>query len=68
MEKDCPDEVYKFGKQVAKAMNDNGMYMLDIADSKKGLKVLETNPFSTSALYACDVDKIIDAIYTWLWE
>jgi hypothetical protein len=41
-----------------------GLYMLDIAstDIDGYYRVIEANPFSTSALYECDVNKIIDEV------
>ena len=37
-------------------------FVLDVADTLEGPKVIEVNNFNSAGLYACDVGKIVDAI------
>lgn len=57
-----PDDVMETAETVAKIWNPADVYVVDIAQTSHGNKVIEYNQFSTSAIYACDQGKIVDAL------
>ena len=53
----------ELAKEIAKELSvADPVYILDICNSKDGLKLLELNPFSGADLYGCDRTKIITSI------
>ena len=40
----------------------NRAFVMDIADTPNGLKIIEINAINSSALYACNIEKLISAI------
>ena len=61
-----PDDVMDTASIVADIWNPIDVYVVDIAKTSTGSKVIEYNQFSTSAIYACDQKKIVDAIEKYL--
>lgn len=59
-----PAEVLKFGKEWSAKFGHNwqGTFVLDIATTDNGLKVVEVNNLLTSGWYAADVEKVACAI------
>lgn len=55
-------EVYNFAQKMVDRWNPIDAYVLDIADTSNGPKVIEINAFGSSGFYACDIQKIILAI------
>lgn len=61
--KECIDEgVIDFAREMVKLYNPSIAYVIDIADTPKGLRVLETNSISSSGFYAIDIGKFVNAI------
>lgn len=60
---ECIDrKVIDFAQQMAELYSPNMAYVLDIADTPDGLRVLETNSISSSGFYAIDMGKFVAAI------
>lgn len=60
---ECIDEtVIAFAQQMATLYSPSIAFVLDIADTPDGLKVLETNSISSSGFYAIDMGKFVNAI------
>jgi hypothetical protein len=57
-----PEHVMATAYAVACLWNPMGAYVIDIAETDSENKVVEYNQFSTSAMYACDQAKIMDAL------
>jgi len=51
-----------------KTHNSADVFVMDIAQTYDGLKVIEYNTFNSAGLYACDVGNIIDGINNFLQE
>lgn len=49
-------------KVVALSFTTDRVLTLDICQTQDDLKVLEVNAFSTSGLYACDKDRIVEEV------
>lgn len=66
----APGEVFDLAKEVRVRMpEDIKFFVADICRTEDGeLKLLEINSFNTSGFYACDPDKIIDAVELWQTE
>lgn len=52
-------EVLKFAEGVVGAWQPDRVFVIDIAKTRNGLKVIELNPFTCSGLYLCDTDIIV---------
>ena len=61
-----PEDVIETASIVANIWNPVDVYVIDIAQTPNGNKVVEYNQFSTSAIYACDQEKIVDALEQYL--
>jgi ATP-grasp domain, R2K clade family 3 len=57
-----PQKCMEMAAQAASIHNPSGAYVIDVAETPKGVKVVEYNQFGTSGLYACDQVKIVDAL------
>jgi len=55
-------EVLVFANEVISRYNPFRVYVIDIAETPDGFKIIEYNTFNSAGLYACDVGKIIDSI------
>ena len=62
----APDDVMETAKLIAGLYNPAPAYVVDIAKTPNGNKVIEYNQFATSAMYACDQAKIVDALEKYL--
>jgi len=51
-----------FAREKVKQWQPNRAFVLDIADTDEGPKVIEINAINSSGFYACDMGKYIDAI------
>lgn len=66
--RDVPQVALNFARQVAKDLADfQGCYTLDVATTGDSLrncvpKVLELNSFSCAGFYACDPEKLVEAV------
>lgn len=56
------NHVIEFVAAAAKIWNPADAYVMDVAMTDGENKIVEYNQFSTSAMYACNQDKIIDAL------
>ena len=54
--------VMEFVNEATQVWNPAAVYVVDIAKTPNGNKIVEYNQFSTSEMYACDQEKIIDAL------
>ncbi len=62
---ECVDaEVFDFVRRMVKKFSASIAFVLDVADTPDGYKVLETNSISSSGFYAIDIGKFVDAIGT----
>lgn len=57
-----PNRVISFVSHIVERTSENGPYVLDIADTDVGLKVLEANIFNASNFYVCNRTAIALAI------
>ena len=64
----APQHVLETVQELCNLWNPADVYVVDIAQTENGNKVVEYNQFSTSAMYACEQDKIVDALETLLSE
>jgi len=54
---------WRFAAEVAASTRaPEAVYVLDVCESDRGLRLLELNPFSGADLYACDGDAIVQAV------
>jgi hypothetical protein len=58
----CSEEVWNFAREVANscAFNPHPIYVLDIAETDKGCKVIEMGSVNGAGLYACDLRKVVE--------
>lgn len=56
------DEVLSFGRQCIAQWQPNAAFVLDIAQTPEGCKVVETNCLNSAGLYACDAVKLVAAL------
>lgn len=61
-ERQMNPEVIEFAEKCVKLHNPADVFVMDIAQTEDGLKVIEYNTFNSAGLYACDVTNIIDTI------
>lgn len=62
---ECIDAtVIDFAQQMATLYSPSRAFVLDIADTPDGFRVLETNSISSSGFYAIDIGKFVNAINT----
>jgi hypothetical protein len=54
--------VRDYAREMVKKWQPNRAFVLDIADTDEGPKVIEINAINSSGFYACDMGKYIDAI------
>lgn len=62
----APVEVLKFADQCVNIWNPADVYVIDIAETSIGYKIVEYNQFSTSAMYNCNESLIIDSLEKFL--
>lgn len=55
-------EVIDFAQNMTNLWQPARAFVIDIADTSEGYKVIEINNFNSAGFYDCDVTKIIDAI------
>ena len=60
--RETPQPEGKGSRQVARRSRAARAFVLDVADTLEGPKVIEVNNFNSAGLYACDVGKIVDAV------
>lgn len=58
----APKEVYEFVEKLTQIWNPMDVYVIDIAETSNGYKIVEYNQFGSSGVYECDQSKIIDAL------
>lgn len=56
------NHVTKFVNETAQIWNPAPVYVVDVAITTEGNKIVEYNQFSTSAMYACNQELILDAL------
>lgn len=64
LNKFVPEEIFNFAKELIEIWTPSNNFVLDIASTPKGLKVVEINCINSSGPYLCDIKKIIKAIET----
>ena len=57
-----PEEVFKFAKDLINIWIPSNNFVLDVAKTPKGLKVVEINCINSSGPYLCDMKKVISAL------
>ena len=62
LDAEVPDHVIRSAQVAANIWSPMPVYVLDIAVTDRGNKIVEYNQFGTSAMYACDQEKIIQAL------
>ena len=67
-ERQMNPDVCRFAELCADVHSPADVFVMDIADTENGLKVIEYNTFNSAGLYACDVSNIIDTINKFLQE
>lgn len=63
---DVPDSVWETAKEIASLWQPADVFVADIAETSEGNKLVEYNQFSTSAMYACNQEKIVQALISYL--
>ena len=64
---ECPTEALQLAQLIADHQyQPDPAYVVDVAQTLDGYKVIELNAFSTADWYACDISKIILAIHQFL--
>ena len=58
----APDSALTFVNQITHLWNPTLVYVVDVAETPLGYKIVEYNQFGTSGMYACDQDLILDAL------
>lgn len=61
-DKRVPDEVFDFANSVAEQWRPDDVYVMDVCETDKGLKVVEFNCFNASGFYACDIENIVEQV------
>ena len=56
------EEVIGFANEMIALWQPSRAFVIDIAETPEGLKVIEINNFNSAGFYAADVGKLIDAI------
>lgn len=59
---DVDDDVYEFAQKMADKFQPGDCFVIDIGETKDGLKIVEINCFNGSGLYACDMNKAFGAV------
>ncbi len=54
--------VFEFASSMINKWQPDRAFVMDIADTPDGLKIIEVNNFNSSGFYACDLQKIVMAI------
>ena len=62
----APNEVYDFVRGLTEIWNPISVYVVDIAETLNGYKIVEYNQFGSSGMYGCDQHKIIYALEKFL--
>lgn len=60
--KEMPSQTLAFVDETDKIWHPADVYVVDVATTPNGLKVIEYNQFGTSAMYACNQEQILDAL------
>lgn len=61
------DKALAFASDVAGTFDPpDPVYVLDVCESERGMRVVEINPFTGADLYACNARSIVDAVETLL--
>jgi len=56
------ERVIKFAEKQANIWSPHRAYVMDVADTPEGLKIIEVNNLNSSGFYAADVQKLVHAI------
>ncbi len=59
---DLPHHVSQFARYIAAKHSPCDVFVMDICETFHGLKVVEYNSFNCAGLYACNIEKIIEAV------
>jgi hypothetical protein len=59
---EIPNQVLEFVDQIDESWRPAEVYVVDVVTTPTGIKILEYNQFGTSAMYACNQERIIDAL------
>ncbi len=65
-ERQMNPDVIEFAEKCAAIHNPAPVFVLDIAQTEYGYKVIEYNTFNSAGLYACDVTNVIDTINSYI--
>jgi hypothetical protein len=60
---EVPSEAVQFVTDMTNYWNPDIAYVIDVAKTPKGFKVIEYNCINASGFYACDCEKIVSALY-----
>ena len=55
-------EIIEFAEKMVDLWKPSRAFVIDIATTSEGLKVIELNCFNSAGFYACDVYKIVDSV------
>jgi len=58
------ENVIKFAEEMVERWQPDRAFVLDIAETPLGMKVIEINCFNSAGFYDCNVAKIVDAVET----
>ena len=59
---EVPEEVALFARRQAALWVPNRACAMDIAQTSEGLRIIELNSANSAGFYACDLDKIVNAV------
>lgn len=63
---DVPEHVITFAQSAANIWSPMPVYVLDVATTDQGNRIVEYNQFGTSAMYACDQEEIVKSLESFL--
>lgn len=61
-EEGAPDEVWELAREIAQVWQPEPAWVIDIAHSLFGYKLIEINSFSCSGLYACNKEVVVERV------
>lgn len=59
---EVPRPVWDFAGEMAARYQPAGVFVLDVAETPAGMRVVETNCFNSAGLYWCDVHAVVTAV------
>lgn len=65
---DCPEEMLEFVEKMTAKYAPHDIFVMDVAETSSGFKIIECNCFNGTGFYQHDLKKIIKAVNDWTRE